>query len=168
MKQNLPLKRFEYCIPAHDTTPDGMKIQDSPVFGLDFQQTALSIDFENRKLLLFGDGINIRATIYPGFNGALAGLSTDELVFSLEGLMEHGKIINSFSGLLVLDNMPDGHGTEVREWHAILYLYDDHIDGREIKLRLTFDENKFQKAVLSVKTMCMNALPEARHFYDSL
>jgi signal transduction histidine kinase/DNA-binding response OmpR family regulator len=31
-----------------------------------------------------------------------------------------------------------------------------------------FDEQKFQKAVLSVKTICVNALPEARHFYASL
>ena len=32
----------------------------------------------------------------------------------------------------------------------------------------TFDEQKFRKAVLSVKTICLNALPEARHFYASL
>ena len=31
-----------------------------------------------------------------------------------------------------------------------------------------FDEQVFQKAVLSVKTICQNALPEARHFYASL
>jgi len=32
----------------------------------------------------------------------------------------------------------------------------------------TFDEHKFQKAVLSVKTIYMNALPEVRQFYASL
>jgi signal transduction histidine kinase/DNA-binding response OmpR family regulator len=32
----------------------------------------------------------------------------------------------------------------------------------------SFDEQKFKKAVLSVKTICVNALPEARHFYASL
>jgi signal transduction histidine kinase/CheY-like chemotaxis protein len=32
----------------------------------------------------------------------------------------------------------------------------------------TFDEHKFQKAVLSVKTICRNALPEVRQFYGSL
>jgi len=32
----------------------------------------------------------------------------------------------------------------------------------------TFDESGFQKAFLSVKTICVNALPEARHFYASL
>jgi signal transduction histidine kinase/CheY-like chemotaxis protein len=32
----------------------------------------------------------------------------------------------------------------------------------------TFDEVRFQKAVLSVKTICVSALPEARHFYASL
>jgi hypothetical protein len=31
----------------------------------------------------------------------------------------------------------------------------------------TFDEHKFQEAFLSVKTICLNALPEARHFYAS-
>jgi signal transduction histidine kinase/CheY-like chemotaxis protein len=32
----------------------------------------------------------------------------------------------------------------------------------------TFDQHGFQNAVLSVKTICANALPEARHFYASL
>jgi CheY-like chemotaxis protein len=32
----------------------------------------------------------------------------------------------------------------------------------------TFDEQKFQKAVLSVKTICQNSLPEARLFHASL
>jgi CheY-like chemotaxis protein len=32
----------------------------------------------------------------------------------------------------------------------------------------TFDEHKFQKAVLSVKTICMTALPEVHRFYASL
>jgi signal transduction histidine kinase/CheY-like chemotaxis protein len=32
----------------------------------------------------------------------------------------------------------------------------------------TFDEDKFQKAVLSVKSICVNALPEAHHFHASL
>jgi signal transduction histidine kinase/DNA-binding NarL/FixJ family response regulator len=31
-----------------------------------------------------------------------------------------------------------------------------------------FDEHKFQMAVLSVKSICVNALPEASHFYASL
>jgi signal transduction histidine kinase/DNA-binding response OmpR family regulator len=32
----------------------------------------------------------------------------------------------------------------------------------------TFDEHKFQKAVLSVKTICLTALPEVRQFYSTL
>jgi hypothetical protein len=32
----------------------------------------------------------------------------------------------------------------------------------------TFEEHKFQKAVLSVKTICMTALPEVHQFYASL
>jgi hypothetical protein len=118
----------------------------------------VSIDFEKKELSLTGDirlvperprklwrarstasreRVEVRATIYPGLTGALAGFSTDELIFSLEGTMRDSKHVNPCTGLLVLDNLTDGHGPEGREWHATLYLYDDKSDGREIKLRLT-------------------------------
>jgi hypothetical protein len=32
----------------------------------------------------------------------------------------------------------------------------------------SFDEQRFQAAVLSVKTICVSALPEVRNFYGSL
>jgi hypothetical protein len=141
---HLLLKRFEYCIPGPGAATDGMK--------------KVSIDFEKGKLSVTGDiglvpdnsrkvrrarsttareWIEVRATIYPGLNGGLARFSADEQVFSLEGVMEDSKHINSCSGLLVLDNLTNGDGPESREWHATLYLYDDNSDGREIKLRLT-------------------------------
>jgi len=144
MKQHIPIKRFEYCIPVPDATVDGMK--------------KVSIDFEKRELLLTGDTrlvpdrprklwrarstssrerIEVRAIIYPGLTGALVGFSEGELIFSLEGTMRISKHINSCSGLLVLENLTNGNGLEGREWHATLYLYDDKRDGREIKLRLT-------------------------------
>jgi CheY-like chemotaxis protein len=31
-----------------------------------------------------------------------------------------------------------------------------------------FDETHFQQIILSIKTICLNALPEARHFYSTL
>jgi hypothetical protein len=31
-----------------------------------------------------------------------------------------------------------------------------------------FDKSKFQEAFLAVKTNCLNALPEVRHFYATL
>jgi hypothetical protein len=141
---HIPLKHFEYCIPGTGAAAGGMK--------------KVSIDFEKRKLSVTGDiglvadnsrkvkrarsapareRIEVRATIYPGLTGGLAGFSANELIFSLEGVMEDSKHINSCSGLLVLDNMTNGHGPEGQEWHATLYLYDDKSDGREIKLRLT-------------------------------
>jgi hypothetical protein len=134
MKQHIRLKRFEYCIPAPGAAACGME--------------KVSIDFENGKLSLTGDigcapdtsrnarrarsrrareRIEVRATIYPGLNGGLAGFSTGELIFSLEGTMSDSKHINSCSGLLVLENLTN----------ITLYLYDDNSDGREIKLRLT-------------------------------
>jgi hypothetical protein len=144
MKQHIPLKRFEYCIPAPGAAASGIK--------------KVSIDFEKRKLSLTGDiepvpdgsrktrrarstssreRIEVRATIYPGLTGALVGFSTGELIFSLEGIMQDSKHINTCSGLLVLENLTSGQGSEGREWQATLYLYDDNSDGRELKLRLT-------------------------------
>jgi hypothetical protein len=141
---HLPLKRFEYCIPGPDTAADGMK--------------KVSIDFEKKKLPVTGDirivpersrklwrnrssssveRIEVRANIYPGFTGGPAGFSTHELIFSLQGTMGDSKHVNSCSGLLVLENLTNGHGWEGRESHATLYLYNDDSDGREIKLRLT-------------------------------
>jgi hypothetical protein len=158
MKHSLPLKRFEYCIPGRGEAADGMKIRGNRVFGLHFQLANVSIDFENNNLSLDGDvglildgsrktrparsasareSIRVRANIYPGFSGGLAGSKEDELVYSLEGIIEDGKNINTCSGLLVLDNLTNRHEQEGKEWHATLYLYDDNGDGREIKLRLT-------------------------------
>ena len=137
MKQ-LPLKRVEYCIPGPGAAADGMKIRKGNIFGFHFQMTNLKIDFETRRLSLAGDiGVKVDATIYPGFSTGLSGSSSDELIFSLEGIMEDCNCISSCSGLLVLDNLTKGQGLEGRQWHATLYLYDDRIDGREIKLRLT-------------------------------
>ena len=120
MKQ-LPLKRVEYCLPDPGAN--------------------VSIDFENRRLSLAGDiGVKVDATIYPGFSTGLSGSSSDELIFSLEGIMEDSKHINLCSGLLVLDNFTNGNRPGNRkdsEWHATIYLFDDRADGREIKLRLT-------------------------------
>jgi len=134
MKQHIRLKQFEYCIPAPGEAASGMK--------------KVSIDFEKGKLSLTGDigcvpdtsrkarrarstqameRIEVRAIIYPGVNGGLAGFSADELIFSLEGTMSDSKHTNSCSGLLVLENLTN----------ITLYLYDDNSDGREIKLRLT-------------------------------
>jgi hypothetical protein len=144
MKQPILLKRFEYCIPATGAAVNGME--------------KVTIDFEKRKLSLTGDvvlvldrsrkprrthpacareRIEVRATIYPGFTGGLAGFSADELIFSLEGIMQDSKKMNPCSGLLVLEYLTNGQESGGMEWHATLYLYDDHSDEREIKLRLT-------------------------------
>jgi hypothetical protein len=144
MKQHIPLKQFEYCIPTPGAAVDGIK--------------KVSIDFEKRELLLTGDlrlvpdrprklwrsrsgsareRIEVRATIHPGLTGSLAGHSAGEVIFSLEGTMRDSKQANACSGLLVLENVTNGYGAGGREWHATLYLYDDKSDGREIKLSLT-------------------------------
>jgi CheY-like chemotaxis protein len=40
-----------------------------------------------------------------------------------------------------------------------------YLDALEYEL---FDEAGFQQIILSIKTICLNALPEARHFYSTL
>jgi hypothetical protein len=140
MKQ-LPLKRVEYCIPGFCPGSASAFGQNAAAGATHFHMANVSIDFENRTLSLAGDiGIKVSATIYPGFTAVLA----DELVFSLEGIIEDSQHMNPCSGLLVLDNFLNEHqsekdkkGKKNKEWHATLYLYDDHIDGREIKLKLT-------------------------------
>jgi hypothetical protein len=141
---HLPLKRFEYCFAGPGAAADGMK-----KVSIDFEKKRLSVTGDIRPVparsrglwrkrsVASGEKIEVSATIYPGFTGGLTGLSTDELIFSLEGTMRDSKHVNSCSGLLVLENMAKGHDREGLEWHATLYLYDDASDGREIKLRLT-------------------------------
>ena len=114
----LPLKQFEYCFAGPDSAANGMK--------------KVSIDFENGKLSVTGD-----IGVVSGLTGGLIGLSADELIFSLEGTMRDSKHVNTCSGLLVLENFAGRRGCENEEWHATLYLYDDKIDGREIKIKLT-------------------------------
>lgn len=141
---HLPLKRFEYCFAGPGAATNGMK--------------KVSIDFENNKLSVSGEislvpdrfrtlwrkrgavsreKIEVSATIYPGLTGGAIGFSADELIFSLEGTMRDSKHVNACSGLLVLENFTGRQGYESEEWHATLYLYDDNVDGREIKIRLT-------------------------------
>ena len=117
MKNVIPLKRYEYSIPDADATN-------------------VDIDFEKQTLFLTGKRLKVKATIYPGFSVDLTDFSEDGLVFSLEGIIEDGKNINSCSGLLVLDNMTSRNTPGGREWHATVYLYDNYDDEREIKLRL--------------------------------
>lgn len=128
MKHSLPLKRFEYCFPEPGaTTPPE----------LHFRLANVEIDFEKRNLSLERDKIKVRATLYSGLSMDLSGAEADELIFSLNGIMEDGNSISSCSGLLVLDNLNNRNEPGGREWHASVYLYDDCDDEREIMLKLT-------------------------------
>lgn len=142
MNHLLPVRRLEYSIPETAAANSNM--------------TNVNIDFEKGNLSLEGDSqlmvtetrrswsgrspfrkgrIKINATILPGFNAHLSDKANDEFVFSLEGILEDGKSINTCSGLLVLINMADSHGAE--KWRLAVYLYDEFNGNREIKLMLT-------------------------------
>jgi hypothetical protein len=122
MKHTIPLKRLEYRIPDNATAH--------------FHLANVNIDFEKKDLSIEGDSIKVKATIYPGFAVDLSGSSDDEFIFSLEGIIQDSKSINTCSGLLVLDSMTNSHAIGGKEWYATVYLYDDYDDEREIKLRL--------------------------------
>src|ERR1700754_3464478 len=144
MKNSIPLKRLEYCIP--DTAAEN------------YSMTNVNIDFEKGNLSLEGDSqlmgvetrkqrlvrsatkkgrIKVNATIFPGVNAHLSDIASGELVFSLEGILEDGKSVNSCSGLLVLNNTAGTQGHGVEKWRLAVYLYDDYNEKREIKLMLT-------------------------------
>ncbi|HTI07240.1 MAG TPA: hypothetical protein VL832_01755 [Puia sp.] len=134
MKNAIPLKRFEYSIP--DAAIVAGDARNGQTREMVFQLANVDIDFEKRNLSLTGKGLKVKATIYPGFAVDLTELSEDGLVFSLEGIMEYHKCINSCSGLLVLDSMPSRYTPGGKEWQATVYLYDDYDDEREIRFRL--------------------------------
>jgi hypothetical protein len=122
MKQEIPLKRFEYCIADPGAIGIGGNVD---------------VDFEKSTLRLAGERLKVKATIYPGFGVDLSDETNDGLVFSLDGILEDGKTINSCSGLLVLHSATDRKGRSGSEWRLSVYLYDNNNDEREIILNLT-------------------------------
>jgi len=123
MKQEVPLKRFEYCIT------------DRALYRL----RNVDVDFEKKCLRLVGEGLKVHTTIYPGFGVDLSDETNDGLVFSLEGILEDGKTINTCSGLLILHNAIYRKGRHGRAWHLSVYLYDDNNDEREIRFNLAME-----------------------------
>ena len=123
MKQEVPLKRFEYCIA------------DRALYRL----RNVDVDFEKNCLRLVGEGLKVNATIYSGSGVNLSDEINDGLVFSLEGILEDGKTINTCSGLLVLHHAIAREGQSVKAWHLSVYLYDDSNDEREIRFNLAME-----------------------------
>ncbi|HTE07792.1 MAG TPA: hypothetical protein VK628_03450, partial [Flavitalea sp.] len=101
MKQEVPLKRFEYCITDRTL----------------YRFRNVDVDFEKKSLRLVGEGLKVNATIYSGSGVNLSDESNDGLVFSLEGILEDGKTINICSGLLVLHNAMAMNGQSGKAWH---------------------------------------------------
>lgn len=122
MIHHIQLKRFEY-----HTAAEGSMVKNG---------VHIDIDFEAKNLALEGEGIKVRTSIYPGFGVDLSDNTGDGLVFSLEGILEDNKTINSCSGLLVLYSTMERKDQNTRDWRLALYLYDDYNSSREIKLNL--------------------------------
>ena len=123
MKQEIPLKRFEYCVTDRAL----------------YRITNVDVDFEKKSLRFVGEGLKVHTTIYPGFGVDLSDETNDGLVFSLEGILEDDKTINTCSGLLVLYNVMDRNGRSGMAWRLSVYLYDDNNDEREIRFNLAME-----------------------------
>lgn len=123
MKHHIPLKRFEYC-----TAEQGVSAKN---------RVNIEIDFEKGDMCIEGEGIKVKTSLYPGTSVDLSDKANDGLSFSLQGILEDGKTINSCSGLLVLYCDLKGMLQSVKDWRAAIYLYDDYDGDREIKLNLT-------------------------------
>jgi len=157
MKHSIPLKRFDYAVPFPDTYDDRMGSGGGDPFETHLAPLKVSIDFERRDLYLEGtdlfekgpvqkprpiasvpdnEGIIVKATFSSGVRINLSGSTQDEIVFSMDGILDDGKTINSCSGLLVIAKTINRDGSETGEYRLSVYLYDDSAD-REIKLRLT-------------------------------
>jgi hypothetical protein len=123
MKLQTPLRRYEYCTAEQGATADN--------------KVNFEIDFEKGNLAIEGEGIKVKTAIYPGFSVDLSDKTNDDLVFSLQGIMEDGKTINSCSGLLVLYCATKKQVRADMDWRVVVYIYDDCDGDREIKLNLT-------------------------------
>jgi hypothetical protein len=158
MKHSIPLKRFDYAVPFPDMYDDPMGNGGGDPFEKHLAPLKVSIDFEKRDLYLEGthlfgkesvqklqpiasipgnERVVVKATFSSGFRLSLSEFTKDELVFSMDGILDDGKTINSCSGLLVIAKMVNRDGSETGEYHLNVYIYDDSDDEREIKLRLT-------------------------------
>jgi hypothetical protein len=157
MKQQIPIRRFEYCTPEGGITTGARAVPDSRLFDIDFRLMTMDIDFERRTLSLEGisrpvndrrkkrrarsgpDGefIKVFATICPGPGASLSGTDEDGLILSLDGVLEDSKTISSCNGLLTLQCAAEKPGWNGGEWRLTVYVYDDYNDQREINLNLT-------------------------------
>ena len=127
MKQQIPIRRFEY-FNADSATPD-----------LHFRLMTVDIDFEKRTLSLegvSGEFIKVFATICPGPGFRLSETGDDGLFLSLDGVLEDSKTVSSCNGLLMLHSRPEKQGWNGGEWCLVIYLCDDYNERREIRLNL--------------------------------
>lgn len=157
MKQQIPIKRFEYCTAERGTASGTRVVPDSRPVDTDFRLMTIDIDFEGRTLCLEGisktesgqrrprwarsgsngEFIKVFATICPGPGSPLSGTTDDGLVLSLDGILEEGKKVSSCNGLLMLHCSAEKRGWLGGEWCLAVYLYDDYHNRREICLNLS-------------------------------
>ena len=155
MKQSILLKQFEYSIPASSFAIAGLGKQYAIAGHLPLMK--VFIDFEKGKLYLEGDWqfmiaanthskpgwsgyhrerVKIETAVYPAMSVNLDDHNSDGLVFPMEGIIQDGSIINSCSGLLVIDNIRSESGLISKNWNISFYIYDAQFDDCEIKFKL--------------------------------
>ncbi len=147
MKQDNLLKSFDYSIPCRQGDN-----------GSPCDPVQVNIDFEKRSITLDGLGqftpgpgrrrewiktkaskkkVSVRAAICPGPGLDLSESLDNDFAFSLEGVIDDGKSINSCAGLLLVNGTAYTNGAGYREWQLAVYLYDERNTERQVNLKLT-------------------------------
>lgn len=154
MKPVLPLKRYEYSIPAAPFVASALPGKNNKDFPEHRQLLRVVFDFENGRLRLEGDRrfimatdesnevdslpshkerLSIKATILPSMVINLNDERNNELVFALEVCINDKKLPDYCSGLMIVGK--DWNGCEP-QWNIALYLYNFHASDCEIKFNL--------------------------------
>lgn len=151
MKEMIPLWTIEYNVPstAEPGTAGPMQYK-YPAHLLNVQ-----IDFQNGRLLMDGnwkfimgsnnqaethwfdahrETVRLSATLFPGKAIDLADATTG-VAFTVEGMLADGESEIEYEGLLLMDPAKENKTPETKCWNISLYLYNNELDGCEIKLK---------------------------------
>jgi hypothetical protein len=156
MEVNVNLQQFQFAIMA-PTSVVKMGGHKNDCGACHLPLLHVNIDFAKGRLLLDGDWrfmvcankharpewlshyngrVTIDVSLYPAAAIDLLDPFNNGIVLSADGRINNGNIINSCSGLMILDRLGSfqkncGHG-----WDITFYLYDYHLDECEIKFKL--------------------------------
>ena len=156
MEINVRLQQFEFAIMP-PTSVVQMSEYKNYSGGCHLPLMQVNIDFAKGKLLLEGDWgfmvyankharpewlshykgrVTIDVSLYPAAAIDLLDPFNSGIVLPADGTINNGRIVNSCSGLVILDKLSGSQKIGGHGWDIIFYLYDYHLDECEIKFKL--------------------------------